>query len=937
MAVVYLARDVRLDRRVALKVMSPELASGLGTDRFLREIRVTARLDHPHILPILDSGEDAGLLWYTMPFVEGETLRGRLHREIQLPVDDAVRLAREIADALVYAHQHGVVHRDIKPENILLSNGHSRVADFGVARAFAEAGDARLTETGMAVGTPAYMSPEQASGGQVDARTDVYALGCVLYEMLTGEPPYTGPTPQAILMKRLSDSVPSARRLRESVPRPLDEALTRSLAKLPGDRFRTAAEFSAALGQPSLETIRVTTGRGSWRDVIRSRRTRLALVSVCMVLLAVVLAGQFWRSRTSRAALDSDLLAVAPFDVLEPKLQLWREGLVDLLSRNLDGAGPLRTVPPTAVMRRWTGHADPLSASELGRRTGARLALFGSLVPAGNDSVRVRATLLDVDTDRPLAELELEDHAGRVDRLGDSLAVRILGELGRNRRLELTRVASLGSTSPASLKAFLQGEQWFRRAAWDSALVNYERAVALDSGFALALWRLGRVVGWQRVGFDSLAEALTLRAGALNRGLAPRDSLLVAVDSMLMGGVRGTQAGHRRLTETALEATRRYPDDADAWQTLGEVYVHTRKVVPQRPALQAFERAIALDSAYAPAYIHAIELASSLHGIELARRYAAEYLRRAPGDLTGEGIRLAFDLATPPGGDTVAVQRRLERASPNVLLKAWLPVSGATDSGEVGVRIGRAFAGSAETVDPWLPMEFRRAANMITLISRGHLREAAEHWGPDLFFSSRLLASLALSGACPVDSADARFGRWLRAGDLQNAVDGLSWWAARGDFASIKRLRRLADSMVSTSDTTQHELGIFAVKAADAYLTLARRDTANAVRLFEDLQATFITDGSQEFLTSLRLRAARGEDRRVLQDAEEWMAVWPLTEAWRQLEGARAAERLGERERGARAYQYVVDAWRHADPELQQTVAEAREGLKRLAEERSGS
>jgi serine/threonine-protein kinase len=929
MAVVYLARDLKLDRQVALKVMPPELAAALGADRFLREIRLTARLDHPHILPVLDSGEDAGLLWYTMPLVEGETLRARLRREVQLPVDEAVRLAREIADALVYAHEHGVIHRDIKPENILLSGGHSRVADFGVARALAEAGDSRLTETGMAVGTPAYMSPEQASGGQVDARTDVYALGCVLYEMLTGEPPYVGPTPQAILMKRLSDPIPSARRLREGVSPALDHALTSALAKVPADRFRTAAELSAALVPTSADTIRIPTGHS------RSRRLPLALVAVAALLLAAVAAAQFWRSRTARPALDPDLLAVAPFDVLEPRLQLWREGLVDLLSRNLDGAGPLRTVPPTAVMRRWSGHADPLSASELGRRTGARLTVFGSLVPAGGDSVRVRATLLDIETSRPLAELELEDHAGRVDRLGDSLSVRILAELGRNRRLELTRVASLGSTSPAALKAFLQGEQWFRRAAWDSALANYERAVALDSGFALALWRLGRAVGWQRIGSDSLAEALTLRAGALNRGLAPRDSLLVAVDSMIIGGVRSTRAGFSRLSGTALEATRRYPDDADAWQTLGEVYVHARQPVPLRPALQAFDRAITLDSAYAPAYIHAIELASSFHGIEVASRYAAEYLRRAPGDLTGEGIRLAFDLVSPPGGDTAAVRRRLELASPNVLLKAWLPVAGATDSGEVGVRIGRAFASSPETVDPWLPMEFRRAAEMITLVSRGHLREASQHWIPNFLFSSKILAILAMAGAYPVDSADARFGQWLRAGDLYGAVEGLSWWAARGDLSSIERLRRLADSLASAApDTALREMGIFGARAAEGYLTLARRDTANALRLFESLPASFAADGSQEFLTALRLRASRGEDGRVLQEVEEWMAVWPVTDAWRQLEGARAAERLGERERGARAYQYVVDAWRHADPELQPYVEEARQGLLRLTAEK---
>src|SRR5215216_321499 len=203
MATVYLARDLRHDRPVALKIMRPELAATLGPERFLREVRTTARLQHPHILPVLDSGETQGQLWYTMPYVRGESLRDRLRRESQLPVETALELARQIALALDCAHREGVVHRDLKPENILLSDGQALVADFGVAKAF-EAGGERLTETGLAVGTPIYMAPEQASGGVVDARSDIYTLGSVLYEMLAGEPPFSGPTAQAIIAHQLT-------------------------------------------------------------------------------------------------------------------------------------------------------------------------------------------------------------------------------------------------------------------------------------------------------------------------------------------------------------------------------------------------------------------------------------------------------------------------------------------------------------------------------------------------------------------------------------------------------------------------------------------------------------------------------------------------------------------------------------------------------------
>ncbi|MHC4769618.1 MAG: serine/threonine-protein kinase, partial [Planctomycetota bacterium] len=212
MAVVYLARDLRLDRAVALKVLRPELAASLGVERFIREIEIAGKLNHPNILPLYDSGEADGLLYYAMPYVEGESLRDLLAREQQLPLDEALRITREVADALSHAHAYGVIHRDIKPENIMFQAGHAVVSDFGIARAVTEAGGEKLTQTGVAVGTPAYMSPEQAAGvGTIDARSDVYALGCLLYEMLAGEAPFTGPTAQAIMARHAMDPVPSLR------------------------------------------------------------------------------------------------------------------------------------------------------------------------------------------------------------------------------------------------------------------------------------------------------------------------------------------------------------------------------------------------------------------------------------------------------------------------------------------------------------------------------------------------------------------------------------------------------------------------------------------------------------------------------------------------------------------------------------------------------
>ncbi|MDQ3243958.1 MAG: serine/threonine protein kinase, partial [Gemmatimonadota bacterium] len=248
MATVYLAQDLRHDRPVALKLLNPELGAVLGAERFLAEIRVTANLQHPNLLPLFDSGAAEGLLYYVMPFVDGETLRGRLDRERQLPVDEAVRMTVAIANALDYAHSHGVIHRDLKPENILLQAGQPVIADFGIALAVKNAGGNRITQTGLSLGTPQYMSPEQATGDRViDGRADIYSLGAVAYEMLTGEPPHTGSTSQAIIARMLTEKPRPMRVTRNAIPEHIEFAVQHALEKLPADRFSTAHQFAEAL------------------------------------------------------------------------------------------------------------------------------------------------------------------------------------------------------------------------------------------------------------------------------------------------------------------------------------------------------------------------------------------------------------------------------------------------------------------------------------------------------------------------------------------------------------------------------------------------------------------------------------------------------------------------------------------------------------------
>ena len=357
MATVFLADDLKHERKVALKVLKPELAAVVGAERFLAEIKTTANLQHPHILPLFDSGEADGFLFYVMPLVEGESLRDRLDRERQLPVDEAVRVVERVALALQYAHEQGVIHRDIKPENILLSRGEPLVVDFGIALAVQRAGAQRLTETGLSLGTPHYMSPEQATGDQVvDARSDVYSLGCTLYELLVGEPPFTGPTAQAILGRIITAEPEPVTSLRTTVPQHVDAVIATALEKLPADRFTTAEDFAEALSDPGF--VRRTGAPAPSLTVTQGAWNRVTVAMTAMAVVMTLVAGwSFLRPRVPPTA--SVIRAEIPLpDSIPLALETWRPALT--ISR--DGSkiayvGSLRGV--RSIYQRRLDGADP--------------------------------------------------------------------------------------------------------------------------------------------------------------------------------------------------------------------------------------------------------------------------------------------------------------------------------------------------------------------------------------------------------------------------------------------------------------------------------------------------------------------------------------------------------------------------------------------------
>ncbi|HEU5169329.1 MAG TPA: protein kinase [Gemmatimonadales bacterium] len=618
MARVFLAHDLKHERPVALKVLHPELAASLGPERFQREIRLAARLQHPHILTVLDSGEAAGQLWFTMPFVEGESLRDRLVRERQLPVDDALRIGVEAARALEYAHTHGIVHRDIKPENILLTtDGSTLVADFGIARALG-GDDAQLTETGMSVGTPAYMSPEQAAGERaLDARTDVYSLGCVLYELLAGEPPFTGPTAQAVLMRRFTETPRPLHEVRETVPAALEQAIGKALARAPADRFATAGQLAQALetarrsegqtgGTPSATTV--TAGPLPARAPARRPTRGLALLTLGFLIgLGALFA---WRQSQHDGAGGGGgggglrRVAVLPFEnVGEADDEYFADGVSDAVRGKLAALQGLEvTARSSAVQYKKTD--KPMQI--VGRELGVDYVLTGTVrwAKAGDGSSRVEVSpeLVEVVPGRtPRTRWQEPFVASITDvfQVQADIAARVASALnvamGDSAKQQLTERPT---ASLPAYDAYLRGRSYEQRARLNVepqsmaiARQMYQQAIGHDSAFALAWARLAStyLYLYERERTDTSLRARARAAAERALALAPASAdAHVAMGDYWWGGENDRARGMVEYT-AALRIDPRNPEllASVAWNQ----WVRGRR----DSAVANIERATALD------------------------------------------------------------------------------------------------------------------------------------------------------------------------------------------------------------------------------------------------------------------------------------------------------------------------------------------------------
>jgi len=815
MATVYLARDLKHERSVALKVLKPELAATLGSERFLREIRIAANLTHPHILPLHDSGEAGGFLFYVMPYIEGESLRARLSREGELPVHDAVRILKEVADALAHAHAHGVVHRDIKPDNVLLAGRHALVTDFGVAKAVSEAtGRDKLTTAGVALGTPSYMAPEQAAGDpHIDTRADIYAVGAMGYELLAGRPPFTGPTAQSVLAAHVTEAPKPIAEHRQAVPSSLAGVIMKCLEKKPADRWQTADDLLQQLDAAVTPSVGITptSARPATLPAVSSdsRVGRRSLVMGASAAAIVAAAVGGWLALRGRGgpALDPTLVAVFPFQFSAgPEVAYLREGIVNLLESNLTGEGGPRAVASQTAIGAWKragglGDAGLTEDEErrVARGLGAGLMLRGGIVGSTANLV-INASLSPVTGSRPPVQANVSGSADSVAALTRHLVAELLSlEAG----VEAPTAASLADVPLPALRAYLEGQQAYRDGEFERALAAFGRAIEVDSTFALAALYHALSESWVSTAAPSpgvrLAWAhrdrLSARDQALLETFRPNYPAPITLEERLRAAERGVQV---------------LSDKVEAWYLLGDEILHRGRVLGMTEAQvrersnAAFERARQLDPSFGPVTVHVFD--DAIFDDPARLRHLADSLPAFLASSAEHGLAAALVL-----GDSARLKAWRERmstvSSDQLAVSAtYAMVLGAPDDVLRILDVREARAGSrAERISALNHRRFMLSAlgqPAAAAATTERLRREAGSLAPG---DERATVLSALFGEGDSTQAAAAVAR-LEAGSSAAAdfcVTG-AWHAAHGQAVAARvvlgRLQRLAAAREVTGE-----------------------------------------------------------------------------------------------------------------------------------------
>jgi eukaryotic-like serine/threonine-protein kinase len=666
MAVVFLAEDLKHHRPVAIKLLKPELSAALGSERFLREIAIAAALQHPHILPLYDSGEArnphdsaaGSLLYYVMPFAEGESLRQRLARESQLPLDDALRITREVGSALQYAHDHGVVHRDIKPENIMLSGGQAVVADFGIARALYAASDEPLTVSGMVVGTPQYMSPEQAGGAAVDGRSDQYSLACTVYEMLVGQPPFTGRSSQALMARHSLEPVPSLRIVRQSVPPSVEGAVVRAMAKLPVDRFPSIGAFLLALESPGVTTAVAGIPERPPAAVSRVGRRWIAAVGAALLTAAVA----WWFIAGSRTGLlrhssRARAVAVLPFQepASNPDSSYLAAGMTEGLIADLAQVGSLKVIAGSSgsVLQ-----GRPLA--EVARELGVDAVVRGSIRRAG-DSVRVNVRLLHVPDSTILFTGDFQGSLGELPDLQREITLAITGSIDAElARAERSRLDVRHPVDQRAYEAYLRGRFYLDRGEVEQARAQFEQSSHLAPDWAPP--RVGLANYYTVLPFFTdvapaevlpKARAAIVQALELDSALAEAHAANAYIRAYYEWDWRAAEREFKRAIELR-------PSYADAYFSYSRFLASRRRL---DEAIAQLVRAVELDPLSLPLLANRALLDYFGGRYDEADRRLREILKSDSTDVTGKwGLALVQEQKGRPG-DAIALLEPISGSS----------------------------------------------------------------------------------------------------------------------------------------------------------------------------------------------------------------------------------------------------------------------------------